>query len=241
MSQDKIQLLRQALAASESSIKTAKQLLSEIESGGLRPSAKDLPGEVGTYDGVSMILDNGEKIEVPENYASKSMLVVGDTLKLIDEDGVKKFKQIEHVKRLKTQGILHKKDGKWKVITPEGSYNVLQSAVEHFSGEVGDEVTLHLPAGKLTAAFGAIETITKKGQPAAPEAVTAKPSAAPLPKPAPAKSAPNPAAAAPARNRQRGKKKPAVTPSSESQSAVAPKQAEPTVILPPPGSDDELR
>lgn len=164
MSQDKLVLIRQALAAAESSIKTAKQLLSEVESGGLHMSAKDLPGEVGVFDGVSMVGENGEKMDVPANYASKSMLVVGDTLKQLEENGAMRFKQIEHVKRHKTTGILHKKDGKFKVITPEGSYNVLESAVEHFKGQVGDEVVLHLPAGNLTASYGAIERILKPGE-----------------------------------------------------------------------------
>jgi hypothetical protein len=164
MSQDKLVLIRQALAAAESSVKTAKQLLSEIESGGLHVSAKDLPGETGVFDGNNMITENGEKIEVPANYASKSMLVVGDTLKQIDENGTKRFKQVEHVKRHKTTGILHKKDGKFKVITPEGSYNVLEAAVEHFSGSIGDEVVLHLPAGNLTSAYGAIERVVKANE-----------------------------------------------------------------------------
>src|SRR2546429_6704088 len=47
MSQDKLVLIRQALAAAESSIKTAKQLLSEVESGGLDNSTKDFPGGGG--------------------------------------------------------------------------------------------------------------------------------------------------------------------------------------------------
>jgi len=169
MSQDKLVLIRQALAAAESSIKTAKQLLSEVESGGLHISAKDLPGEAGVFDGVGMVTEGGEKLEVPANYASKSMLVVGDTLKLVDENGEKRFKQVEHVKRHKTTGILHRKDGKFKVITPEGSYNVLGAAVEHFKGDVGDEVVLHLPAGNLTAAYGAIERIAKSGEGVAAE------------------------------------------------------------------------
>src|SRR5581483_9862169 len=163
MSQDKLALLRQSIAAAESSLKTAKQLLSEVESGGMKPSAKDLPGEVGVFDGLNMVSEKGETYPVPANYASKSLLVVGDTLKLVDENGEKRFKQIEHVKRHKTTGILHKKDGKFKVITPEGSYNVLDASIEHFKGEVGDEVILQLPAGNLTTAWGAVESIHKPG------------------------------------------------------------------------------
>ncbi len=190
MSQDKLALIRQSLAAAESSIKTAKQLLSELETGGMKPSAKDLPGETGVFDGINMITTSGDSFPVPTNYASKSLLVIGDTLKLVDEDGEKRFKQIEHVKRLKTTGILHKKDGKFKVITPEGSYNVLEASIEHFKGEVGDEVVLQLPAGNMTASFGAVEAINKKAVPEAEESDTKVPDPKPTPKLSPKPEAP---------------------------------------------------
>src|SRR3989344_5032449 len=161
------ELIRQSLAAAESSIKLAKQLLSELESGNssgkinTKPNGTDLPGISGIFDGENMVSESGEVFPVPVNYASKSMLVVGDTLKLVEEgkNKEKRFKQIEHVKRHKSTGILTKKDGKWKVVTPEGSYKVLGAAVEHFGADIGTEVTLHLPATNLTVAYGAIESI----------------------------------------------------------------------------------
>lgn len=175
MASKNIELIRQALGAAESSIKLAKQLLSEMESGSggkvvvpsgnsATSSAADLPGVLGVFDGENMVSESGESFPVPANYASKSMLVVGDTLKLVEEgkNKEKRFKQIEHVKRHKSIGILTKKDGKWKVVTPEGSYKVLGAAVEHFGADIGTEVTLHLPANNLTVAYGAIESA--KGQ-----------------------------------------------------------------------------
>ena len=163
----KLDLLRQALSAAESSIKLARQLISDIEredsDSGKKPP-KEKPGIIGVFDGESMVTDKNETFSVPANYASKSLLVVGDTLKIIDEGGEKKFKQIEHVKRHKTTGILAKKDGKWRVVTPEGSYKVLTEAVQHFNGDVGDEVLLQLPANNLQVAYGTIETIQKKEQ-----------------------------------------------------------------------------
>ena len=163
----KLDLLRQALSAAESSIKLARQLISDIEredsDSGKKPT-KEKPGIIGVFDGELMMTDKNETFPVPANYASKSLLVVGDTLKIIDEGGEKKFKQIEHVKRHKTTGILAKKDGKWRVVTPEGSYKVLTEAVQHFNGDVGDEVLLQLPANNLQVAYGTIETIQKKEQ-----------------------------------------------------------------------------
>lgn len=277
MSQDKLLLVRQALAAAESSIKTAKQLLSEIESGGLHISAKDLPGLEGVFDGVGMISESGEKIEIPANYASKSMLVVGDTLKQIDDNGTSRFKQIEHVKRHKTTGILHKKDGKFKVITPEGSYNVLEAAVEHFNGDVGDEVVLHLPAGNLTASYGAIERVVKSGDnnslPSSPASSVKEPQAegktdlvqperehmeekpAVEKPPSPALNNPTPKQnevmeASSNKPKKKKKKKPvglsnAVTstpPVERPQPVRAPiAPAAPSVPMPAPGEDDELR
>jgi hypothetical protein len=165
MSAQKIDLIRQALSAAESSIKLACQLLSDLEQEGFKnkPKAKELPGTIGVFDGQGMMTESGEKFSVPENYASKSILVVGDTLKLVEEGGEKRFKQIEHVKRHKTTGILAKKDGKWAAVSSEGSYKVLPASVAHFEGDVGDEALLQLPANSLQVPWAAVEKITKKG------------------------------------------------------------------------------
>ena len=138
--------------------------MADLENTGVsrRPDAKELPGKVGVFDGEQMVTSEGEKFEVPANYASKSLLVVGDTLKLVEEAGQKRFKQIEHIKRHKTIGILTKKDGKFAAVTSEGSYKVLPSAVDHFKGQVGDEVMLQIPAANLSSPYGAIESIIKK-------------------------------------------------------------------------------
>lgn len=165
MNANKIDLIRQALSASESSIKLARQLLSELESGrrGDTPKAKEMPGITGVFEGETMTTEKGEKYPVPENYASKSILVVGDTLKLVENAGQKRFKQIEHVKRHKTIGIIAKKEGKWAAVTSEGSYRILPASVEHFKGDVGDEVLVQLPANNLQTPWAAVEKVTKKG------------------------------------------------------------------------------
>lgn len=165
MSANKIDLIRQALTASESSIKLVRQLLSELESGGIRdkPKAKEMPGITGVFEGETMTTEKGEKYPVPENYASKSILVVGDTLKLVEDGGKKRFKQIEHVKRHKTTGIIAKKEGKWTAVTSEGSYRILPAAVDHFKGEAGDEILVQLPANNLQTPWAAVEKVTKKG------------------------------------------------------------------------------
>ncbi len=166
MNSKNIDLIKQALVSAESSIKLAKQLLTDLETGKIETAVpqnkeqnKNLPGLTGSFDGENMVTTTGETFPVPANYASKSMLVVGDTLKLVEEGKEKRFKQIEHVKRFRTNGILTKKDGKWKAITPEGTYKVLPVTVEHLGGDVGSEVVLHLPANNLTVSYAAIESL----------------------------------------------------------------------------------
>ena len=160
-----IDLIRQALSAAESSIGVAKQLLSDLEKEGGSRGEKEkriLPGVVGVFDGENVVTDSGEKHPVPANYASKSMLVVGDKLKLTTDQGEQRFKQIEHVKRYRTKGVVTKKDGKFHVITPEGSYRVLSAAVAHFGATTGDEAMVLVPAKNLTSAWAAIESVPGK-------------------------------------------------------------------------------
>lgn len=157
------QLIVQALNAAETSIRLAKQLLSSVgPAGEIKPSPKELPGIVGTFDGENMITEKGEKYRVNPNYASKSVLVYGDTLKKVEEDGRERFKQIERVKRQKVGGILAKKGGKWAAVTPDGSYKVLPEAVEFYGGNEGDEVTVVLPLEDKKVPFAAVESVKKE-------------------------------------------------------------------------------
>ena len=168
------QLILQALAAAESSINLAKQLLSSStgvampvaslrqSSGAVetQPSSRSLPGIIGKFDGEFMTSADGKKFPVPANYASKSQIVFGDTLKLIDSpDGHRMFKQIERVKRARATGVLAKKDGRFCVVTSDGSYKVLPSSVSFHSGLEGDEVIILLPLNEKHVPFAAVESI----------------------------------------------------------------------------------
>lgn len=158
-----VELIRQALAASESSIRLAKQLLNELEQGSKSKGVDTaLPGIIGTFDGENMVTESGDKHPIPANYASKSMLIVGDTMKLVDEKGEKRFKQIEHVKRYKTKGTLTKKEGKFHVVSQEGSYKVLPASVDHAGVVVGEELQIIIPAKNQTAAWAVIDSTSGK-------------------------------------------------------------------------------
>lgn len=105
-------------------------------------------GKEGTFDGVFMISDDEKKYQVPPNYISKSQLVIGDRLKIVemDETGSRySFKQLTHVARKDLEGILTKKDNQWAVHTAEGTYYVVAAAVKFFGGEIGDKAVITLP------------------------------------------------------------------------------------------------
>lgn len=174
----KIALAKQMLDSAEKSVQSARQLLLEVSGSStkslntIREKAEnfasvDEAGRVveGVFDGMNMIGPDGKQYPVPANYASKSKLVEGDTLKLtITEDGSFVYKQIGPIDRKKILGSLTQGDnGDWYVLASGKNYRVLLASVTYFKGEVGDEVTLVVPKEE-EAEWGAIENIIKKGQ-----------------------------------------------------------------------------
>jgi len=157
----KIQNIHHALSAAVSSINLAKRLLAELETGS-GVSSRNLPGEFGKFDGHFMVTESGDKYAVPENYASKSRLVYGDTLKrLVDEDGEEIFKQVERVKRQEVEGILARKGGQWHIVTSLGSFELLPAAVNYWNGEAGDEAIAIIPQEDNRVPFAALKSVSK--------------------------------------------------------------------------------
>lgn len=158
------ELILNSIESAEKSLALVKKLLG-VEAGRVPQ------GVTGVFNGEFMVTDEGKRYQVPPNYASKSMLVVGDTLKYIpgdDTGALPQFKQITKVERIKSQGVLSKKDGRWAVVCEQGSFWVLPSAVKFFAGEIGQEVQMVLPQDfkKLNAQWAAIESpvLENKGQ-----------------------------------------------------------------------------
>ena len=177
-----IKLINQALAAAQASIELSKQLLAELMGVPVptvanpikvmkapeRASSMSVPGTTGTYDGENMVTASGQKYPVPANYASKTVLVFGDTLKMVDslnslDSGasgkapLKLFKQIERVKRQRVTGVLTQKDNGWYLTNSDGSYKVLEAAVKHYGLNVGDSVMAVLPKDNAQSTFAALE------------------------------------------------------------------------------------
>jgi hypothetical protein len=160
-----LQFISQNLAEAQNKINDAKALLKELELSlaSILPSSRDLPGITGKFDGTYLVTDDGKKIQVPENYAGKSKLVYGDTLKMIDEaDGSHTFKQIERVSRTTLTGILVKKDGKFVAVTSDGSHALLPAAVSFQHGVENDEVKVIVPEDARNCCFAALDEIPNK-------------------------------------------------------------------------------
>ena len=137
MVNNQVQAILQALESAEKNLALAKKLLDGEGVSG--------PGVVGKFDGESIVTEKGQKHYVPPNYASKSRLVVGDTLRMIGQGEKALFKQIEKKERIEVSGVLTKKDGQWAAVAAEGSFFVLPVSVQYFKGEIGDEVGIIIP------------------------------------------------------------------------------------------------
>jgi len=180
---EKIALLREILEQAEASLAQAKKVINEFLGGEIKPSkpkigqkqilekVQELAANIGksriiqgVFNGQSMVAPDETEYPVPANYASKSKMIQGDTLKLtIAEDGSFIYKQIGPVERKKVLGVLSQnEDGEYQVIVENNkTYKVLLASVTYFKGEAGDEVTLVVPA-EGDSEWGAIENILKK-------------------------------------------------------------------------------
>jgi hypothetical protein len=168
MTTSKTTLALQLLRDAEEKLVTARHLLEDTSGESTHLTARAATAGratnviEGIFDGQSMIGEDKKVYPIPANYASKSKLVEGDTLKLtILEDGSFIYKQIGPVERKHVRGMLHKDErGEFRVQVGRGEYRVLLASVTYFKGVSGDEVTLIIPDSGQ-ASWGAIENIIK--------------------------------------------------------------------------------
>ncbi len=134
--------------------KPKKQKL--VESGSVVSVGKIIEGQ---FDGQNMAGPDGKAYPVPANYASKSKLVEGDTLKLtIAQDGSFIYKQIGPVERKKIIAKMSLENGQYIAIIGDKHYRVLYASVTYFKAQPGDEVTIVIPAN-TDATWAAIEAV----------------------------------------------------------------------------------
>jgi hypothetical protein len=174
----KLALVKEMLDSAEGSLRSAKQMVNELVGDDGKSSyakkAEILPDRdsslddegtkvvEGVFDGEKMTDSNEKEYPVPANYASKSKLIPGDTLKLsITEDGSFIYKQIGPVDRKKIVGTLTYEDSQYKVITSGKTYQVLLASVTYHKAEIGDKITLIVPENE-DSDWGAIENVLPK-------------------------------------------------------------------------------
>lgn len=119
------------------------------------------PGVEGVFDGVFLVPTDGEKIEVPAAYASKTRILYGDTIKMYDDNGEKKFKVMVKQSRKKLNAMATKRDGKWYALTGLGAYKISDSYAEFNKLGVNDQLTILVPEGNLLVPFAAVEEVIK--------------------------------------------------------------------------------
>lgn len=160
MKDDKrVKQIQKLLDVAEGNLASARHLLLDItgekKTGKTdhKESAKDLSildeGKVieGIFDGEQMMAPDGKKYPVPANYASKSKLVEGDTLKLtISDDGSLIYKQIKPVERRNLVGALSYDGSNYSVLADGKNYKVLFASVTYYKGEPGNQVSIIIPA-----------------------------------------------------------------------------------------------
>lgn len=164
MDNTKIATVKKLIEDAQSSLASAISLMAEIN-GNIAPTelkTNSVPVSVpletavsddkiveGVFDGQNMIDAEGKKYPVPANYASKSKLIAGDILKLsIQPDGRFLYKQIGPVERKNVIGMLQQEGSQYFVTIADKRYNVLLASVTYFKAEVGDQVTIIIPANE---------------------------------------------------------------------------------------------
>lgn len=159
-----LKTLKKLIESAEANLAGAKELLSSLvgDDEMVTPrSTGNVTGKVieGIFDGQNMIDAEEKQYPVPANYASKSKLVQGDSLKLtIGDDGAFLYKQISPIPRRKIIGTLNLKDGQYYVEAGGVDYRVLFASVSYYKAQPGDQVTIVVPE-EGDAAWAAIEAV----------------------------------------------------------------------------------
>ncbi|MDN5275824.1 MAG: ribosomal protein [Candidatus Saccharibacteria bacterium] len=161
-----VKRLHALIQEAETNLAAARELLISIvgdDGTVLTPKTshvEDAGGKVveGVFDGQKMAGPDGKEYPVPANYASKSKLVEGDILKLtIADDGSFIYKQIGPVERRQIIGTLVQHDGAYYVEASGREYRILLASVTYFRINMGDQVTIIIPADNPEATWAAVE------------------------------------------------------------------------------------
>ncbi len=172
---NKIKVLRDLIHSAQNSINSAKKILNtllgesseeddiQVDTSWLMSySSWDLQVVEWVFTGESMLGPDGNTYPIPQNYASKSLLVQWSKLKAtIEPNGRIKYKIIGEIPFETKIGIVTKNGEKYQINTSDKSYHVLMAAITFHKCEVGDTVSIRVPEGK-DATYAVIEAIIPK-------------------------------------------------------------------------------
>lgn len=182
----------------ESNLKNVKSLLSQYNGGDIvykngngnsysnpnsntfqmNSNSEDVESVEGHFDGENMIGDNGKNYTVPQNYASKSQLVVGDKMKwsLVKDafDGYKEvFKLTQPVLREKVIGKFIVEGNNYGAIV-EGYPHMIKIlkasatfAMKNLGLAIGGKVALYVPkagTSSLNSNWGAFINVVNSSE-----------------------------------------------------------------------------
>ena len=170
-----LKALRDLIHSAQWSISSAKKILWELlwestqsdssdwDTGWLMSYASwDLQIVEWVFTGEAMLGPDGNTYPVPQNYASKSLLVQWSRLKaIIEPNGRIKYKIIEEIPFATHVGIVTKNGEKYQITTDTKTYNVLMAAITFHKCEVWDTVSIRTPEWK-EATYAVIEAVIPK-------------------------------------------------------------------------------
>jgi hypothetical protein len=120
----------------------------------------------GYFDGENMLGDNGKNYTVPQNYASKTQLVIGDRMKWSLTPDKELFKLIDQAERERLVGQFSMEGENYIVVTDkyEEPVKILKAsatfAMKNMGLTFGDEVVLIVPKN-ITPSWGAFSSVVK--------------------------------------------------------------------------------
>jgi hypothetical protein len=131
----------------------------------------------GYFDGENMIGDNGQIYPVPQNYASKTQLVIGDRMKWIMTSYREIFKLIQPAARRRVTGTFTIEGDSYIVLVDEfpAPVKILKAsatyAIKNLSLSIGDAVAIYIPQD-ATPVWGAFISVVKGNETKPEEATT---------------------------------------------------------------------
>lgn len=175
----KIQNILSLLEIAENNLQNAKNLINQmVEDKGINLASettfKNISNDEtqalevveGYFDGENMLGDNGQYYTVPQNYASKTQLVIGDRMKWMLTSDREVFKSILPIPRERLIGTFSMEGDNYVVISDRfiKPIKILKAsatfAMKNLGLDYGDEVVIIIPKG-ITPSWGAFSSVVK--------------------------------------------------------------------------------